>query len=287
MPRILFITGWNEPAPEKLNQISPTFFDADRHLMEALNKEGAEVDNNMRLITADSIKAYDLDFSGYDLVVQRFVGKRLEDIEKENKALTAFLNNFDIPVINSIQATLFSEDKITCYNHFTNQGLLTPKTILASEIKHYLSESEFKQPQTLVVKPLVGWAAKNISFLSIDKINQDADYIVQPQVNVKNCYRVICTMNKIISIYPKEKVNLIHKGIDPKKVLLKENLLFKPLSEMALQMIHGTPLFYCGADILVDDENQLFALELNAVPGLPRKTDANKLSTEILRYKKK
>ena len=148
------------------------------------------------------------------------------------------------------------------------------------------SESKFKYP--MIVKKNRGSLGSNVfkatdrtslerSLIDIfSKNSSEFDYIglVQEYIDIKDEYRVIFVNGEYVFSYQKiiEEANFsgnlspLHWENSSAEIITDNNLI-KRIKEFCKPMFNKLNIPYCGLDIAIDTNNELFLIEANSSPG--------------------
>jgi glutathione synthase/RimK-type ligase-like ATP-grasp enzyme len=176
-----------------------------------------------------------------------------------------------VPFVNSLMSVARSRDKLVSAALFRAAGLPTPETVLLPDPRSGLADLP-SGPK--VVKPVRGTRARGISVAGergevLDLLDAQRDEIlVQPAIDWETYYRVVATPTRAIRVDA-------HRRADGGLVRRFDAATARPVHQLSPDldrigraMVGAVGGRMMGADVLEDRDGRLWALEVNAHPGL-------------------
>ena len=110
-----------------------------------------------------------------------------------------------------------------------------------------------------------------------DKKSQNYDYIAlaQEYVAIWREFRVIVFQGKVVLVYEKDlsdakpakgNISPLHRD-DSRAVLVKDTKLIRRFSHFVAPLFEKIPIGFTGLDLVIDENDELFLIELNSKPG--------------------
>ncbi len=118
----------------------------------------------------------------------------------------------------------------------------------------------------------------------LDPRSKDYDYTVLAQEYIKphKEYRIVMVRGKILFIYEKDLTNAVFKGNlsplhweDAKAVLVKDKLIISNFQKVVDKLYAQFPIAFAGLDIIIDNSDKKYLLEVNSRPGFKLFIDDN------------
>jgi tetrahydromethanopterin:alpha-L-glutamate ligase len=209
--------------------------------------------------------------------VRGIAGGSLQQITQRLNILHA-LKMLDVAVYNDGRAIERTVDKAMTSFLLRQNGVNTPKTWVC-ESRASAHEIIAQQPN-LVIKPLFGSQGAGVRLVS-QQLPLPGDpfvdgvFYLQSFVKASHDYRVFVVNNQAVAAMKRTGDNWLHNAALGAKC---EACNEADVMEIALQAARVLAIDYCGVDVIRDENNQLFVLEVNSIPawrGLQSVTESN------------
>lgn len=203
------------------------------------------------------------------------------------------LNMQGVKVYNQGRAIERTVDKAMTSFLLKQAGIATPNTWVCETRKHahQVIETQQKNEQTLVIKPLFGSQGQGVRLITPqDKkpLPQDAFvhgvFYLQEKIDTGKHnydYRVFVVGDRAIATMRRSGEGWLHNVARGAKCTLVHEY---DVIEIALQAARILDINYCGVDVIRDKDGQLLVLEVNSIPawkGLQSVTDVNIAQTLV------
>ena len=240
-----------------------------------------------------SLQSGEVDLSEFDaLLIRSMPPGSLEQVVFRMNAL-AQLEKAGVRVVNSPRAIEIAVDKYLTTVKLQETGLLVPKTVACQTCEHAM-ESFIAMAGDVVVKPLFGGEGRGITRVSDEQValrvfkaleQIGAVIYLQEFIHHEGCdLRVMVIGKQLLGMrrrHPQDWRTNLSRGA------VAEPLEVTPeLAELAQKAAAAVCTEIAGVDFLPGKDGQLYAIEVNAVPGwkgLAKVTEVN-VAKEVLRY---
>lgn len=128
----------------------------------------------------------------------------------------------------------------------------------------------FKQNNPIILKPTLGSRSRGVKLVRSSarlKIIKYKDKICEKYINGEE-FRLIVIKNKIVAVQKRVPIGKINRPGKSTRINYNKSDWNKTLCELAVKAARALNLNYCAVDIIVDDKDKPFILEINTSPGM-------------------
>ncbi len=209
------------------------------------------------------------------------------------KTLAKHLNRHHIPVVDKeLYKKVYSFDKIFMYSALSFHGVPCLDTYYYFSCDEW-RQSKYKFEYPIIIKDIHGMHGRNIHIISTEKKFQEfirnnpiKKYFVQKFINSDYYYRVLVIDGLAIGALKRYTLKVTRsKQIPLAQRAFASNLTpkMKKIAEMAAK---ATNADIAGVDIIFDEKEQPYVLEVNRSPQFKRFVQKNKIDVpgKIIQY---
>lgn len=245
-----------------------------RRLMEefSFSQVECEVKDAIALLPCCDGKSISLDLSSYDFAI---------DLDKDN--YLAKVLSMKLPLFNSYESMMLSDDKMLSILALDKSGVRAPKTIPAplcyvstpdpDREKAFLDRVEEELSYPLVYKACHGSLGKQVELIhnrkeleEVETRNRYTEHLYEKFLSLHqgHDYRIIVIDDEVVACMERRnehdfRSNIALGGIGRDVT----DTLDSSYRELAIRASHALGLLYAGIDVGIDDNNQPIFIEAN------------------------